>query len=118
MRWGWRWSPKASFTRPIRAATGTLPIPVTLCLEGEEESGSTNLAAFLAANKDELAADVALVCDTDMLDAQTPAVTTMLRGLVGEEIVIDGSIRVTVVAHGLFNLNTILVVLSGLTQQP
>jgi acetylornithine deacetylase/succinyl-diaminopimelate desuccinylase-like protein len=74
--------------RAIRAATGTLPVPVTLCLEGEEESGSTNLAAFLAANKDELAADVALVCDTDMLDAQTPAVTTMLRGLVGEEIVI------------------------------
>ena len=29
-----------------------------------------------------------------------------------------GDIRVTVVAHGLFNLNTILVVLSGLTQQP
>ena len=72
--------------RALRAATGTLPASITLCLEGEEESGSTNLAAFLAANRDELAADVALVCDTDMLDAQTPSITTMLRGLVGEEV--------------------------------
>jgi len=74
--------------RALHAATGTLPIPVTLCLEGEEESGSTNLAAFLEANKQELAGDVALICDTDLLDAQTPAVTTMLRGLVADEVVI------------------------------
>jgi acetylornithine deacetylase/succinyl-diaminopimelate desuccinylase-like protein len=72
--------------RAYRATIGSLPVSVTLCLEGEEESGSTNLAAFLEANKDELAADVALVCDTDLLDANTPAVTTMLRGLVGDEI--------------------------------
>ncbi len=77
--------------RALRAVTGTLPLAVTLCLEGEEESGSTNLAAFLAANKEELAADVALVCDTDLLDPQTPAVTTMLRGLVGEEIEITAA---------------------------
>src|SRR5690606_26817967 len=56
------------------------------CLEGEEESGSRNLAAFLVSAKDELRADVALVCDTDLLDAQTPSITTMLRGLVADEI--------------------------------
>ena len=72
--------------RALRAVTGSLPVTVSLCLEGEEESGSTNLAAFLSANKADLAADVALVCDTDLLDPQTPAVTTMLRGLVGEEV--------------------------------
>jgi membrane protease YdiL (CAAX protease family) len=29
-----------------------------------------------------------------------------------------GSIRIIVIAHGLFNLNTVLVVLSGLSQLP
>ena len=72
--------------RALRAATGTLPINVTFCLEGEEESGSKNLAPFLAATKDDLKADVALVCDTDLLNPTTPSITTMLRGLVGEEI--------------------------------
>ena len=72
--------------RALRAITGGLPINVTLCLEGEEESGGKNLPPFLASAKDELSADVALVCDTDLLDPETPSITTMLRGLVGEEI--------------------------------
>jgi acetylornithine deacetylase/succinyl-diaminopimelate desuccinylase-like protein len=72
--------------RALRAATGTLPVNVKFCLEGEEESGSKNLAAFLTSAKDELSADIALVCDTDLLDATTPSITTMLRGLVGEQI--------------------------------
>ena len=72
--------------RALRAITSTLPINVKLCLEGEEESGSKNLAAFLGTAKDELKADVALVCDTDLLDATTPSITTMLRGLVADEI--------------------------------
>lgn len=72
--------------RALRAITGTLPVNVKFCLEGEEESGSKNLAAFLATAKEELTADVALVCDTDLLDETTPSITTMLRGLVGEEI--------------------------------
>ena len=77
--------------RALRAATGTLPVNVKFCLEGEEESGSKNLAAFLASAKDELKADIALVCDTDLLDAETPSITTMLRGLVGEEIEITAA---------------------------
>jgi acetylornithine deacetylase/succinyl-diaminopimelate desuccinylase-like protein len=72
--------------RALRATTGTLPVNVTLCLEGEEESGGKNLPPFLASARDELKADVALVCDTDMLDPRTPSITTMLRGMVADEI--------------------------------
>ncbi len=67
---------------------GELPVAVTVLLEGEEESGSPSLKPFFDANKDELKADLALVCDTGMWDATTPAVTTRLRGLVGEEITV------------------------------
>ena len=72
--------------RAWKAVSGDLPIRVSILLEGEEESGSPSLKPFLEANHKELSADVALVCDTDMWDNDTPAVTTMLRGLVGEEV--------------------------------
>jgi len=72
--------------RAWKAATGSMPAKVSILLEGEEEAGSKSLPAFLDASAGELEADIALVCDTDMWDRQTPAVTTMLRGLVGEEI--------------------------------
>lgn len=72
--------------RAWKATTGSLPVAVSLCLEGEEESGGKSLPPFLASAKDELKADIALICDTGMWDKQTPAITTMLRGLVGQEI--------------------------------
>lgn len=65
---------------------GELPIKVTVLLEGEEESGSPSLDPFLEANKDELQADVCIVCDTGMWNIDTPAVTYMLRGLVYAEV--------------------------------
>ncbi len=77
--------------RAFRAVTGKLPVRVSMLIEGEEETGGKNLPGFLAANADELRADVALVCDTDMWDAQTPSITTMLRGLVGEEVFITAA---------------------------
>ena len=79
--------------RAYKAVNGNLPVKVTLLFEGEEESGSPSLKPFLDANKQELKADVALVCDTAMWDAETPAISVGLRGLVGEEIVIKAADR-------------------------
>jgi acetylornithine deacetylase/succinyl-diaminopimelate desuccinylase-like protein len=68
---------------------GALPGRLTVFLEGEEESGSPSLVPFMEAHREELKADLALICDTGLFDSQ-PAITTMLRGLLGEEITITG----------------------------
>ncbi|QQA44729.1 M20/M25/M40 family metallo-hydrolase [Pelagovum pacificum] len=73
------------------AVNGKLPGRITMFFEGEEESGSPSLVPFMKENADELsAADVALICDTSMYDPETPAITTQLRGLLGEELTITG----------------------------
>lgn len=76
--------------RAWKAVHGALPCRLTIFLEGEEESGSPSLVPFLQANAGELTADIALICDTGLYDPATPAITTMLRGLLGEEITIHG----------------------------
>src|SRR6516164_4649922 len=73
--------------------SGGPPCHVTALLEGEEETGSPSLPAFLAENAKELKADIALVCDTGMWDRSTPAITVSLRGIVGEEVVLTGANR-------------------------
>ena len=79
--------------RAWKAVTGAVPLDVTFVIEGEEELGSKHLPGWLAAHKDELAADIALVCDTGMWDPATPAITTALRGLVYEEMTVKAADR-------------------------
>ena len=79
--------------RAWKTVNGELPANLTLFFEGEEESGSPSLVPFMEAQADLLAADLALVCDTGMWDTKTPAISTMLRGMVGEEITITGPSR-------------------------
>ncbi|MEO6946272.1 MAG: M20/M25/M40 family metallo-hydrolase [Nitrobacter sp.] len=79
--------------RAWMSVAGSLPLDVTMLIEGEEEIGSKNFGPFLEQNKKDLAADFALVCDTGMWDPDTPAITTSLRGLVYEEVVIKAANR-------------------------
>jgi acetylornithine deacetylase/succinyl-diaminopimelate desuccinylase-like protein len=79
--------------RAFAAETGRLPVNLTVLIEGEEESASPSMVPFLTENADELKAEVALVCDTAMWDRQTPAITTMLRGLLYEEVFIQAADR-------------------------
>lgn len=77
--------------RAWKAVHGTLPGRLTIFLEGEEESGSPSLVPFLRAHAAELSADIALICDTGLHESEIPAITTMLRGLVAEEITIHAA---------------------------
>jgi len=76
--------------RAWKAVTGSLPVKISMFFEGEEESGSPSLVPFMQQNADELTADIALICDTGMFDTNTPGITTMLRGLLAEELLITG----------------------------
>ena len=79
--------------RAFKAVTGALPLGIKVVIEGEEECGSKNLPPLIAASAQELKADIALVCDTNMWNAATPAITTSLRGLVYEEVTIHAADR-------------------------
>src|SRR5262245_31796142 len=72
--------------RAFKAVAGKLPLDITMLIEGEEECGSKHLFGFVRDNAAELKRDLALVCDTGMWDADTPSITTSLRGLVYEEV--------------------------------
>ena len=74
--------------RAFKAIDGELPVGVTLLIEGAEEDGSKFLPEWVAQNRDELKADVALVCDTGMWDRDTPAITSSLRGLAYFEVTV------------------------------
>ena len=74
--------------RAYKAIAGELPVGVTILVEGAEEDGSKFLPEFVEANRDELRADFALVCDTGMWDRGTPAITSSLRGLAYFEVVV------------------------------
>ena len=79
--------------RAWRAAEGRLPVHLTVLIEGEEEVGSRHLEAFLEQHQADLRADVALISDTTMWDAHTPAIVCGLRGLLYYELVIRNASR-------------------------
>jgi acetylornithine deacetylase/succinyl-diaminopimelate desuccinylase-like protein len=77
-------------TRYWLAEHGSLPFGLTILLEGDEEGDTSHLDRFLKENANEFPVDFTVICDTDMYDETTPAITTSLRGCISEEITIQG----------------------------
>jgi len=71
-------------------ANGALPVNVKFVVEGEEESGSTNLYPFVEQHPDLLAADVVVISDSSIIGVDTPSIVTGLRGLTYVEIEVRG----------------------------
>ncbi|MCV7376681.1 dipeptidase [Mycolicibacterium arabiense] len=85
----------ATHLAAFRAHDGNPPVGVTVFVEGEEESGSPSLGAMLAAHRDELAADVIVIADSDNWSPDLPSLTVSLRGLA------DCVVEVSTLDHGL-----------------
>jgi len=75
----------------LLATRDRLPINVKYLFEGEEESSSVNLAAWLAAERDRLVADVAIISDTGFFEGNVPAITLSLRGIMYAQIDVVGT---------------------------
>jgi acetylornithine deacetylase/succinyl-diaminopimelate desuccinylase-like protein len=71
-------------------ATGGLPVNVKLLVEGEEESGGAEVAAYVSRHKRRLSADCALVMDSGFFSHGVPAITIGLRGILYAEIEVQG----------------------------
>ena len=75
----------------ILATHGRYPVNVKYVFEGEEESSSAHLDAWLAASKERLSADVAIISDTGFFEGNLPAITLSLRGLMYAQIDVVGT---------------------------
>lgn len=73
--------------------TETLKNNVKFLIEGEEEIGSPNLAAFCLEHKELLKADIILVSDTGMIARNIPSITVGLRGLSYWQVEVTGPAR-------------------------
>ncbi|MCU7547822.1 dipeptidase [Chitinophagaceae bacterium LB-8] len=73
--------------------TASLPTNIKFLIEGEEEVGSPNLAAFIAAQKELLKADVILISDSAMISMENPSLDIGVRGLSYIEVEVTGANR-------------------------
>ncbi|HEX6262145.1 MAG TPA: M20/M25/M40 family metallo-hydrolase, partial [Actinomycetota bacterium] len=79
----------------VLAHDGKPPVTVTAFIEGEEETGSENLPAFLEAHRDALQADVIVLADSTNWRVGQPSLTVSLRGLV------DCTVEVRTLGHSV-----------------
>ena len=69
------------------------PVNIKLLLEGEEESGSETINAFVAAHPDRLRADICVISDGGIVEPDQPSLVLGLRGIVGMEVQVTGPVR-------------------------
>jgi len=70
---------------------GRLPLNVRFLIEGEEESGGESIARYVAEKPPRLAADAAVICDSEMFAPGLPSICTGLRGIVYGELHVEGA---------------------------
>jgi acetylornithine deacetylase/succinyl-diaminopimelate desuccinylase-like protein len=75
----------------LLATRGRLPLNLKYVFEGEEESTSASLPAWLAANRARLEAEAVVISDTGFFEGNVPAITTSLRGMLYTQIDVVGS---------------------------
>ena len=68
-----------------------LPVNVKFILEGQEEIGSPQLPAFIAANRDRFACDLVVSADAGQWSEDQPALLVGLKGLAGVQIDVKGA---------------------------
>ena len=77
--------------RQTLAERGTLPVNVRFLIEGEEESGGEHIEQFVAQHPERLAADAAVIADTEMFAPELPTLCVGLRGIIYGEIEVEGA---------------------------
>ncbi len=75
----------------ILATAGAFPVNVKYLFEGEEESSSAHLEAWLDANRERVAADAVIVSDSGFFEGNLPAITLSLRGIMYAQIDVVGT---------------------------
>ena len=73
----------------ILEATGALPINIKVLFEGEEESGSPNMAPFVRDNLERLQADLFILSDSGCTPPK-PVIPYTVRGAIGAEVTVTG----------------------------
>lgn len=73
----------------LRAHAGSLPVGVTVFVEGEEEIGSDSLPTILERHGERLRADAIVLADSTNWAVGEPALTTTLRGMIRVLITVE-----------------------------